>query len=125
MKIRPLFHPRCSVFWATTYTFDIETFTTSVKTGRTAWRYQQRAGTMSVVATGGGVVDQIRRVETRRIAGLSLRADLRRAGSAGRRRERLRHSGAALGLRRARARAYVRPLALAAASYTQLTLPTH
>lgn len=26
MKIRPLFNPRCSVFWATTYTFDIETF---------------------------------------------------------------------------------------------------
>jgi len=26
MKFRPLFHPRCSVFWATTYTFDIETF---------------------------------------------------------------------------------------------------
>lgn len=28
----------------------------SVETGATAWKYQQRAGTLSLVATGGGLV---------------------------------------------------------------------
>jgi alcohol dehydrogenase (cytochrome c) len=28
----------------------------NVETGRTTWKYQQRAGTMSLVATGGGLL---------------------------------------------------------------------
>jgi alcohol dehydrogenase (cytochrome c) len=28
----------------------------SVETGKTAWKYEQRAGTLSVAATGGGLV---------------------------------------------------------------------
>jgi len=31
-------------------------FAVSVETGQTAWKYEQRAGTLSVVATGGGLI---------------------------------------------------------------------
>ena len=31
-------------------------FAISVETGQTTWKYEQRAGTLSVVATGGGLV---------------------------------------------------------------------
>jgi len=35
---------------------DNDVFAMDVETGKTLWKYEQRAGTMSLVATGGGLV---------------------------------------------------------------------